>query len=81
MGNSVRELDVKAKRERPAAQYDHFLTDREAALTLNHPTNLVRVTEACFDRIARHGYEVADSTLTTYCASDFRESLHWKPAA
>ena len=42
------------------------LTDEECACCLNYPTNLTKVGPADFDRIARHGYEVARMTVSTY---------------
>ena len=40
-------------------------------LVANHPTDLNAVTPETFDRISRHGYEVAERTLLTYDAAHF----------
>ena len=37
------------------------------------PTRLCRLTEDQFDMLFQHGYEVADTTLSAYCPSKFRE--------
>ena len=66
MGNSVREIDIEANRNCDRAEYDRFQEDRQAALSLLQPTDLKAVPERVFERIARHGFEVADATLTTY---------------
>jgi NTE family protein len=49
------------------------LTDQECASCLNYPTNLTKIASADFDRIARHGHEVAMMTLSSYgrtCSDD-----------
>lgn len=69
MGNSVRDIDVKAGRLRDPQLYDAFLTDEESSLSLAHPTDLRAPQEGVFDRIARHGFEVASSTLALYAPS------------
>ena len=77
MGNSVRDIDIKANRERAGADYTQFQTDREASLALKHPTNLSSLSIDTFERVARHGHEVADATLTAYCHELSPETLHW----
>jgi len=77
MGNSVRDLDLKTGRTREAEQYDHFQEDRETLLALRHPTDLKAIPKALFDRIARHGYEIADATLTAYASKQFTRALEW----
>jgi NTE family protein len=77
MGNSVRDIDIKSGRERDSRAYDCFQTDQEAALALQHPTDLKAISEPLFDRIARHGYELADATLTAYSPAQFSRSLQW----
>jgi hypothetical protein len=42
-----------------------------------HPTDLNAIPEASFDHIARHGYELADATLTAYWPDEFSRSLTW----
>ena len=77
MGNSVRDIDIKAGRERHQQAYDLLQSDQEAAIALAHPTDLNALTEAVFDRIARHGYEIADATLTAYSPEEFPHSIDW----
>ena len=67
MGNSVRDIDIRAERLRPASEYDAFQADRQASLALKYPTNLSALTPSNFDRVARHGYEVAAATIDAYC--------------
>jgi NTE family protein len=77
MGNSVREIDIKAGRQRGPHVYDHFQADQEAALALRYPTDLKALPEVTFDQIARHGYEIADATLTAHSPNEFAKSLCW----
>lgn len=77
MGNSVRDIDLKAGRQRAAVDYDRYQADQEAILALKHPTDLAAVTPELFDRIARHGYEVADATLTAYASDLFHGQFDW----
>jgi NTE family protein len=77
IGNSVRNVDVKAGRLRPPETYDRFQADRDVALALRYPTDLRAISESSFDAIARHGYEVADAVLTAYSPDLFPRSLTW----
>jgi NTE family protein len=77
MGNSVRDVDIKAGRLREQATYDLFQEDQHVAVAFEYPTDLKAISKILFDRIARHGYELADATLTTYCPRDFARSYHW----
>ncbi len=77
MGNSVRAVDVKTGTTRPATFYDGFQTDEQAELALRHPTDLKAPSEAQFDMLARHGFEIADVTLTTYVPARFPQSSSW----
>jgi NTE family protein len=77
MGNSVRDIDLKSGRGRDHAEYDQFQGDREAALALLHSTDLKAVSEALFDRIARHGHEVTNATLAAHASSRFPYSYTW----
>ena len=77
MGNSVREVDVKSLAYRPSGFYDAFQADSEATAAGDHPTDLKALSVEVFDRLVRHGFEVADATLTTYAPSRFPRSLHW----
>ena len=78
MGNSVRDIDLKAGRLRAAGVYDVFQADREVALAFGYPTDLKAIPENLFDRLARHGYELADATLTVYSPERFPRSFAWK---
>ncbi len=77
MGNSVRGIDIKAGRLRDAAHYAQFQKDEEAALAFRYPTDLKALSEICFDRIARHGFEVADATLRAYTSNQFVTAFAW----
>lgn len=77
MGNSVRDIDIKAGCKRDAAQYDLFQSEQEVAAALALPTGLSAIPQAVFDRVARHGYELADATLTTYSPTKFTKKFHW----
>jgi NTE family protein len=77
MGNSVRDIDLRAGRHRAQSDYDTFQADQEAALALLHPTDLKAPSPDLFDRIARHGFEVADATLTAYSSTEFPVSRQW----
>jgi NTE family protein len=46
--------------------YDSFQSDEQAELALRHPTDLKAPSKAQYDMLARHGFEIADATLTTY---------------
>lgn len=80
MGNSVRDIDIKSKRNRAAAAYAHFQSDEEAATAFKYPTDLQALTVECYTRIARHGYEVTDATLTAHVASHFPREIAWADA-
>jgi NTE family protein len=77
MGNSVRDVDIKAGRRRETTDYDAFQSEQEVASALSLPTGLIAVSETVFDQVARHGYEIADATLTTYSPDEFSNSIKW----
>jgi NTE family protein len=77
MGNSARDIDIKTGNLREQSWYDRFQADREVALALKHPTDLKAMPEMMFDCIARHGYELADMTLTTYTSDEFARTFAW----
>lgn len=77
MGRSVRQVDIQVKRERQGREYDAFQSDTEAGLALRHPTDLRAMTPAVFERVARHGFEVADIVLTTHSPALFAASYGW----
>ncbi|MBR0896807.1 patatin-like phospholipase family protein [Bradyrhizobium tropiciagri] len=81
MGNSVRAVDVKSGRVRPAAFYDAYQADETAAKALQHATDLKAISPGHFDALARHGFEIADATLTTYVPAGFPRSLSWEDPA
>lgn len=83
MGASVRQVDIKVGRSRTAHEYDAYQTDTEVGLALKHPTDLRAMTPAIFERVARHGFEVADIVLTTHSPAIFPVSHGWPvpPAA
>ena len=72
------ELDVKNDLARPVGFYDRFQTDEQAATALQHPTDLRALSGPGFDGLARHGFEIADATLTTYVATGFPTSHYWE---
>ncbi len=80
MGNSVRDVDVKAGRLRPPETYDAFQADGDVALAFRYLTDLTVITEDSFDGISRHGYEVANAVLTTYSPDRFPRSFAWQAA-
>ncbi|THD42373.1 MAG: patatin-like phospholipase family protein [Bradyrhizobium sp.] len=80
MGNSVRDVDMKAGRLRAPETYDAFQADSDVVLALTHPTDLAAISEDAFDRICRHGYEVADAILTTHSPDRFPKSFAWHAA-
>ena len=77
MGNSVRDIDIKTGRQHDRQTYDKFQADQEVAVAFQHPTDLNAISEASFGHIARHGYELADATLTAYWPDEFSRSLTW----
>ena len=77
MGNSVRDVDISVGRQRPPADYGLFQADREASLALKHPTNLCSFSADTFQRVVRHGYEVADATLTACCPALAPAPISW----
>lgn len=80
MGNSVRAVDVKNARARPIGFYDRFQTDEEATIALRHPTDLKALSASAFDGLARHGFEIADATFTTYRSTSFPHNRLWGDA-
>jgi NTE family protein len=75
--NSVRAIDVKSGKTKPPTFYDAFQTDEQAELALRYPTDLKAPSETQFDMLARHGFEIADATLTTYVPARFPRSSSW----
>jgi NTE family protein len=78
MGNSVREIHIKSGvGVGQPASYDSYLSDEDVTRALSFPTGLKAVDPAMFDLIVRHGYELADTVLTTYSPGDFQKSMRW----
>jgi NTE family protein len=75
MGNSSRTLDVKSGRVSVSSEYEGFSSEDDVAIVSAYPTDLSALEPDAFDRIARHGYEVADRTLTTYNAKHFKNHI------
>jgi NTE family protein len=73
MGNSTRNFDIKSGTDRTAAGYDKFLSDADVDDAATYPTDLNALSVEAFDRVARHGHEIADLTLTKY-ATNFENS-------
>ncbi len=48
------------------------LAEADVALAAAEGTHLHRLPPAVFDRLCRHGWEVADCTLAAYCPNSFR---------
>lgn len=72
MGNSTRHLDLKSGRAAAPEEYDDSLSEDDVAIAATHPTDLSALSIAAFDRIARHGSEVAERTLATYSREYFK---------
>jgi NTE family protein len=77
MGNSVRAVDLKSGTSRPATFYGGFRSDEQAELPPRRPTDLKAPSESEFDMLARHGFEIADATLTTDVPAHFPQSTSW----
>jgi NTE family protein len=78
MGHSVREIDRAFRRERDRQDYDTFLSDEEGRAAAKHPTALRALPIPLFERIARHGFEVTDATLTGRAPDLFKTSFPWR---
>lgn len=81
IGNTVRDIDIKVGRNREPAEYDAYLSDEEGRLALHQPTDLNRLPELLFDRIARHGFEVAEATFSARVPTIFPSTHTWERAA
>jgi NTE family protein len=79
LGNSVRDIDTQVKRTRTQANYDAFLRDEEVSALARIETGLTALTPDRFEAVARHGYEVADATLTAHWPEEFPTSSRWFP--
>jgi NTE family protein len=79
LGDSVRDIDSRVKRRRAPANYDAFLRDEDVSAVARTQTALTALTPDRFEAVARHGYEVADATLTAYWPQEFPISTLWPP--
>ena len=79
LGHSVRDIDSRVKRKRAPANYDAFLRDEDVSAVARIETALTALTPGRFEAVARHGYEVADATLTAYWPEEFPVSSAWPP--
>jgi len=79
LGNSVRDIDSRVKRKRAPANYDSFLRDEDVSAVARTETALTALPPDRFEAVARHGYEVADATLTAYWPQEFPISSLWPP--
>ncbi len=67
MGNTVAGILESAKKEAPASWAGRdFLSDAQVQTAAGLETTLRRLTEEEYDRLFRHGYEVAETTLFAY---------------
>ena len=78
MGNTVRDIDLRVGRSRNPHEYDAFQPDEEGRLALAQPTDLNALAPSLFDRIARHGFEVAEATLGARAAGEFPDARTWE---
>ena len=69
MGNSARSFDIKSATDRKPTGYDEFLSDADVERAATHPTDLNALSLEAFDRLARHGQEITELTLTKYATS------------
>ena len=66
LGRSTRSLDLAGARTQAPEAYDSYLSDEDAGLAACEPTGLTCLSPAAYARLARHGWEVTDATLTRY---------------
>lgn len=81
MGNSIRDIDLKAGVNRASEEYGAFLSDEMAKASVAHPTALNRLSPDEFDLIARHGFECSDATLAAHAEDEFDHRRRWPPWA
>lgn len=77
MGNSIRDIDLKAGVIRPEAEHSAYLSDELTKAAVAHPTALNRLSPAEFDLIARHGFECSDATLAAHAGTEFDDRQKW----
>jgi NTE family protein len=72
MGNTVARILKSAKKEAPPSwKIRDFLSDTEVQKAGGLETTLRKLTEEEYDRLLRHGYEVAEGTLYAYDHAEF----------
>jgi NTE family protein len=72
IGNSCSQILAGANQRADIPQIaPDYLSDEEASLAEHMPTVVRKLTQQEFERLFRHGFEVADLTLSVYNASDF----------
>jgi NTE family protein len=72
MGNSTHYIHTKAGALLPAEAYAGSLSEDEIENAFRFPVDLAAIPSKAFDLLVRHGYEVADATLTTYLSKEFQ---------
>jgi hypothetical protein len=73
IGNTCQSVLESAGREQEMAQLClQCLSDEEAARAAGTPTMIRRLTQQEYERLFRHGFEVADYTLHAYHADQFK---------
>lgn len=77
MGNSIRDIDLKAGFIRPESEHAAYLSDELTKAAVAHPTALNRLSPAEFDLIARHGFECSDATLAAHAGTEFDKRSTW----
>ena len=82
-GNTSRYILEQAGvgKEEVAAVVSSCLSEKDAELALGHKTTLRRPSEEEFDRLYRHGWEVADCTLSSYLPKLFGRLGFCPPSA
>ena len=67
MGNTVAGILKSAKKDSPASWTGRsFLSDSEVQMAAGLETTLRKLSGDEYDRLFRHGYEVAETTLFAY---------------
>lgn len=77
MGNSIRDIDLRAGVVRSKAEHSAYLSDEMTKAAVSHPTALNRLSPAEFDLIARHGFECSDATLAAHAGTEFDDRSMW----
>lgn len=77
MGLSARDMDLRSGRARTTRDYEALQSDAAARLAHHHPTDLTAVSTETFDLIARHGFEAADTVLSTHAPALCPGSRAW----